>query len=282
VGVITNVAPGHLAGVKDRDGVMNAKGELLEVLGKKGTAVLNTDDPRVCRLAERFSGRVIRFGIHDSADVWAQGVGHNALGCSFDLRWNDLSTHISLKTPGRGAVYNAVASAAVGYHVGLSVKDIKKGLETTSLVPGRMEIIDLPGGVHLIDDTYNANPGSMAQAIDTLTQLRGNSRGILITGDMLELGDYSVEAHRQLGALAARSGISHLYVTGDFAKTVAEGARKEGLKANHVSVSSQEDILKELMKRLAPGDWVLVKGSRLTAMEKIVDGLRAKSIKKCT
>lgn len=185
-----------------------------------------------------------------------------------------------MKTPGLGTVYNALASAAVGYRLGLSTDQIRKGLEMTAAVPGRMEVITLPGGIHLIDDTYNANPGSMAQAIDTLNRLKGNSRGILITGDMLELGEQSLTAHRELGALAAGSDINHLYTTGDFADTVAEGAKQAGLDADRISVCTQEEILRKITKHLAPGDWVLVKGSRLMAMENIVKGLRAKSIRK--
>jgi len=278
LGVITNIAPGHLEGVRDLDGVMHAKGELLEVLGEGGTAILNIDDPKVCQLAERFPGRVVPFGVHRAAEVWAVPFHHTASGCSFDLHWQNMATRVHLRTPGLGAIYNAVASAAVGYQLGLSIDEVKEGLESTPSVPGRMTILDLPGGIHLIDDTYNANPGSMTQAIETLTELKGNSRGILITGDMLELGEHSVAAHKELGALAAKSDISHLYATGEFAKTVAEGAKRAGMNGKQVSVCNPEEIVKEVTKRLAPGDWVLVKGSRLMAMERIVDALRAKSI----
>lgn len=280
VGLITNIAPGHLEGVKDLEGVMAAKGELLEVLGEKGTAVLNLDDPRIRRLADQFHGEILGFGLDPSAHVWADAVTHTVSGCTFDLHWRETSTPISMKTPGLGTVYNALASAAVGYRLGLSTDQIRKGLEMTAAVPGRMEVITLPGGIHLIDDTYNANPGSMAQAIDTLNRLKGNSRGILITGDMLELGEQSLTAHRELGALAAGSDINHLYTTGDFADTVAEGAKQAGLDADRISVCTQEEILRKITKHLAPGDWVLVKGSRLMAMENIVKGLRAKSIRK--
>jgi len=280
LGIITNVAAGHLEGVKDLDGVMQAKGELLDVLSKEGTAVLNIDDPKVCRLAERFPGRVLSFGIHNAAEVWAVPFSQTAVGCSFDLHWHDVTTRVRLQTPGKGAIYNALAAAATGYWLGLSMDEVKAGLEATPSVPGRMTVVDLPGGVRLIDDTYNANPGSMVQAIETLTQLKGKSRGILIIGDMLELGDHSVTAHKELGALAAGSDISHLYATGNYAKVVAESAKKAGMNGKCIFVYQPEEIVKEVTKRLAPGDWILVKGSRLMAMEKIVDALCAKSIKK--
>jgi UDP-N-acetylmuramoyl-tripeptide--D-alanyl-D-alanine ligase len=262
LGVITNIGPGHLEGVKDLDGVMEAKGELLEGLGQDSTAILNVDDERVCRLAERFDGRVLTFGIHSSAEVWGTPVSQTRSGSSFDLCWYDESVRVSLKTPGEGAIYNALAAAAVGYRADLSIDQVKKGLEGAVPLPGRMEISTLPGGIHLINDTYNANPGSVAVAIETLRSLKGGGRGIFVIGDMMELGEHTKKAHTQIGVLAARAGMAGLYSTGAFAGTVAEGAMGAGM-----------DHRKIFKAYLGPGDWVLVKGSRLTAMEKVVEGL---------
>ncbi|MBW1896097.1 MAG: UDP-N-acetylmuramoyl-tripeptide--D-alanyl-D-alanine ligase [Deltaproteobacteria bacterium] len=188
LGVITNIEPGHLEGVKDIEGVMKAKGELLDVLGEDGIAVLNIDDERVCRLAEKFPGRVVTFGIHNSAEVRGEAVSQTPSGSDFDLAWYDESVQVSLRISGMGAIYNALAAAAVGYRVGLSIDEVKKGLEGTVSLPGRMEIISLAGGIHLINDAYNANPGSVALAIETLRILKGQGRGHLVIGDMLELG----------------------------------------------------------------------------------------------
>jgi UDP-N-acetylmuramoyl-tripeptide--D-alanyl-D-alanine ligase len=274
VGVITNIEPGHLEGVKDMDGVMRAKGELLEGMGDNGTAVLNIDDQRICRLVEQFDGRVISFGIHSSAEVWATPVSQAASHCTFDLSWYDESIRVRLGIPGNGAIYNALAAAAVGFRLGLSLEEVKNGLEATVTLPGRMEIITLPGGIHLINDTYNANPGSMTQAIETLCALKGNGRGIFITGDMLELGDHAKSAHKELGITVARGSIARLYATGAFAQTSADAAVGAGMDPEKIFVGSQEEILDALKGRLGPGDWVLVKGSRLMAMEKVVRGLR--------
>lgn len=274
VGVITNIGHGHLEGVRDIDGVMKAKGELLEGLEDDGTAVLNIDDQRVCKLAERFAGRVVSFGIHSSAEVWATPVSQTASHCSFDLSWYDKSVRIRLGIPGSGAIYNALAAAAVGYRLGISLNEVKAGLEATVALPGRMQIIALSGGVHVINDTYNANPGSMVQAMEALGSLKGNGRGIFIAGDMLELGDYAESAHRELGVIAARARLAYLCATGAFAQTLADGAVGAGMDPEKIFVGSQEDIVEALKGRLGPGDWVLVKGSRLTAMEKVVEGLR--------
>jgi UDP-N-acetylmuramoyl-tripeptide--D-alanyl-D-alanine ligase len=134
---------------------------------------------------------------------------------------------------------------------------------------------ELAGGVHLIDDTYNANPGSMAAAIQTLADLGRNSRRLLVMGDMLELGDQSAALHAAAGELAARSGVSALLVAGRFGAAVTRGARAGGLQDERIFAGSREEILAALKKRLRPGDWVLVKGSRGMGMETIVQGLAA-------
>ncbi len=273
VGVITNIGAGHLEGVKDIDGVMKAKGELLEVLGEDGIAVLNIDDQRLCRLAEEYHGRVVSFGIDSSAEVWATPVSQTASSCSFDLCWRDESVRVKLEIPGKGAIYNALAAAAVGYRLGLSMEEVKRGLELMAPLPGRMEISALSGGIHLINDTYNANPGSMALAIDTLRSLKGKGRGILMIGDMKELGQHAEKAHRELGALVGHAGMARLYATGEFAHIVEEGAVRAGMHREKIFIGTQEEILGAVDSRLSPGDWVLVKGSRLTAMEKLVEGL---------
>jgi UDP-N-acetylmuramoyl-tripeptide--D-alanyl-D-alanine ligase len=253
---------------------MRAKGELLEGLGDNNTAVLNIDDERICKLGEQFEGRVISFGIHSSAEVWGTPISQTATHSVFDLAWFDESVRIRLAIPGQGAIYNALAAAAVGYRLGLSLEEVKKGLESTVTLPGRMEIMTLPGGIHLINDTYNANPGSMTQAIETLCSLKGNGRGIFIAGDMLELGDHANGAHRDLGVSIARSSIAYLYATGAFSQTLADGAAGAGMEPGKIFVGNQEEILDALKGRLGPGDWVLVKGSRLMAMEKVVEGIQ--------
>lgn len=274
LGVITNVEPGHLEGVRDIDGVMAAKGELLEGLAEESTAVLNVDDERVCQLAERYGGRVVTFGIDSSAEVWGAPVSQTRSGSSFDLSWYEETVRVSLKIPGRGAIYNALAAAAVGYRAGLSIEEVKKGLESAGPLPGRMQVSTLPGGIHLIDDTYNANPGSVSVAIETLGSLKGSGRGVFVIGDMMELGAHSQSAHKQIGVLAARAGLSGLYITGDFAGYVAEGASGAGMDRGRIFVGSREEIVEALKDRLGPGDWLLVKGSRLSAMEKVVEALK--------
>ncbi|MBW1728226.1 MAG: hypothetical protein JRJ62_11750, partial [Deltaproteobacteria bacterium] len=111
-------------------------------------------------------------------------------------------------------------------------------------------------GITIIDDTYNANPDSMKAAINTLRSLKGNHMGILVAGDMLELGDYAESMHRNIGRIAAGSNIAKLYVTGQFSEAVASGAMDEDMNPRDIFTGTKEDILKRIKDRLNPGDWV--------------------------
>jgi UDP-N-acetylmuramoyl-tripeptide--D-alanyl-D-alanine ligase len=274
IGVITNIGAGHLEGVGDMEGVARAKGELLDILGDEGTAVLNIDDQRVCRLAERYEGQVISFGMENSAEVWAESVSEARSGASFNLCWYNDSLRVSLRIPGTGAIYNALAAAAVGYRLGIPMEEVKQALETITSLPGRMEVLRLAGDICLINDTYNANPASMALSLGTLRSLKGSSRGILVIGDMMELGDYAEEAHKELGVLAARVGMACLCATGRFAQIVAAGAKGAGMDSDRIFIGSHGEIVAGLNDMLRPGDWVLVKGSRRMAMEHVVEDIR--------
>jgi len=137
-----------------------------------------------------------------------------------------------------------------------------------------MNIFHTARGFHLMDDTYNANPASMEAAIVTLQALKGNSRGVLVAGDMLELGTSSVTLHQAIGSIAVQSQVERLYVTGSFADATAKGARENGLASEDIIIGTSEEIFADLTHWLKPGDWVLIKGSRKMEMEKIVDRLK--------
>ena len=273
IGVITNIGPAHLKGVGSIEGVMHAKGELLDKIKAGGTAVLNADDHRVLHLAGKTSANVIFFGIADEATIRAESFIETDRGISFALVLPEETISIDLKTHGTFMVSNALAAASVGYKLGLSAKEIKTGLEDFKPVGGRMNILHTGRGINLIDDTYNANPGSMEAALKTLTTLKKNNRGIFIIGDMFELGKHAEQMHEEIGALAAGSGISMLYATGEFAKSVANGAIHGGMESKNIFIGEKKEILDDLPGHLKSGDWVLVKGSRGMRMEEIVERL---------
>jgi len=275
IGVITNVAPAHLEFLGSLEGVARAKGELLTHIDAQGTVVLNGDDPHVAALAARAHGSVCFFGTTAKADVRAEAVRQTARGVAFDLVLSDTRVALQLQTPGLFMVSNALAAAAAGYVAGLQVSEIKAGLEAFTEVKGRINVSTLPNGVQLIDDTYNANPASMAAAFQTLSALRGSAAGFIVLGDMLELGAHAAALHRQVGQMAARSGVQRLYLFGPHAQDAAEGARSGDLAPEAIFVGTKEDIGADIIRHLQTGDWVLVKGSRGMAMETVVEAIRA-------
>jgi UDP-N-acetylmuramyl pentapeptide synthase len=225
------------------------------------------------QLADNTSRNVLFFGRSKNARISARSVKEIGAGLSFTLVLPEDSITVELKTPAAFMISNALAAAAVGYVLGLTAGEIKDGLEDFKPVKGRMNILKTGKGITIIDDTYNANPDSMKAAINTLRSLKGNHAGILVTGDMLELGDHAESMHRNIGRIAAGSDIAKLYVTGQFSETVASGALDEDMNPRDIFIGTKEDILERIKDRLDPGDWVLVKGSRGMAMETIVQGL---------
>jgi UDP-N-acetylmuramoyl-tripeptide--D-alanyl-D-alanine ligase len=280
IGVITNVGPAHLEGLGSLDGVMREKGDLIKGLNRGGKAVLNADDPRVLQLAREAHHEVLLYGRSVEAVIRAGEITADEQTTSLSLMLDQENITVQLNSPGQYMISNALAAAAVGFLLGIPATTIKAGLESFTPVSGRMNICHLSNGVHMIDDTYNANPDSMRAALATLNQMRAGCRGIFVAGDMLELGARTPEMHSQLGALAADSHIDRLYASGQQASVVAESARNAGMLPADTVTGSREEILEDLKIFLQPGDWVLVKGSRGMTMEKVVDGLKQWAHKK--
>ncbi|MFW6334022.1 MAG: UDP-N-acetylmuramoyl-tripeptide--D-alanyl-D-alanine ligase [Desulfosalsimonas sp.] len=275
IGLITNIGPAHLEGLGSIEAVAEAKAELLENIKPGGTAVLNADDAYGPWLASRTNSRVLFFGSGENADIHAGNIEEGESGICFTLTTPEGSEDVELQLRWRFMVHNALAAAAVGYLMDVPAKDISSGLAEFKPVDGRMTVYRTRTGAYIIDDTYNANPGSMEEAIRSLASLRDRKRGILVAGDMLELGEVAGKLHEDMGRLAAGAGIDRLYLAGEFASRVAQGARCEGMNGVDIFVGTKQDIVKDLESRLEPGDWILVKGSRSTGMDEIVARLTA-------
>jgi UDP-N-acetylmuramoyl-tripeptide--D-alanyl-D-alanine ligase len=273
IGLITNVGPAHLEFLGSVQAVARAKGELLPHIDPKGYAVLNMDDDHVAALASLASCAVLYFGTSTHADVRAESIDETAGGITFELILPHDRLPIALKTPGRFMVFNALAAAAAGYLAGVGSQEIKVGLESFSPVKGRLNVITTANGVHIVDDTYNANPASMAAAIDTLTALKKSGRGFIVLGDMLELGATAAALHHQVGGFAGSARPDKLYVFGEHAQDVLSGARQAGMAQGHIMAATKGEIAADLMQELKTGDWVLVKGSRGMAMETVVEAI---------
>jgi len=271
VGVITNVAPAHLEGVGSIEGVARAKGELFAGMRRDATAIVNADDPHVAALGAAFGGRVVRFSVLDGGDVRAEDVRTDAQGAaSFRLLVGDASAVVRLRVSGRHNVANALAAAAAAHAVGVGLEAIAAGLGAALPVGSRMRVCPLPSGITVIDDSYNANPASMAAALRSLREAPA-ARRIAVLGDMLELGAGADGLHREVGRLAGELGVDTLYLFGEHAAVTADGALEGGLAAKSIrALPTHAAIAEALQATLRPGDWVLVKGSRGQRMEEVV------------
>ncbi|MEN8161826.1 MAG: UDP-N-acetylmuramoyl-tripeptide--D-alanyl-D-alanine ligase, partial [Myxococcota bacterium] len=275
VGVITNVGTAHIEHLGSRDAIAQEKGDLVASLPPEAIAVLNADDPRVLAQAARTRARVVRFGLAEEADVRAERVTTlGERGFAFDLLANGARTAIQIAGLGDSTVPNALAAAAAALAAGASLDLVAEGLGRYRPVGGRMERVALPRNIILINDTYNANPQSMRVALESLAKLKGGSRGIAVLGDMGELGDAAVEAHRATGALVAKLGLDQLFALGEHAEALAEAAIEAGMDGSRVHVGGSHAEVADTVRELLQGnDWVLVKGSRSMRMERVVEAL---------
>ena len=271
IGVITAVQPVHLARIGSLKAIEEAKGELLEALPPGGTAILNADDPIVRRMGSRSVARSLTYGFDRAADVGAEAVESAGLaGMRFVLRTPAGRLVVAIPTLGRLSVHNALAGAAVGHAAGLSLDEIVTGLGAGWSAAHRIQVVRV-GAVTLVDDTYNASPRSMVAALDLLAGLPGRRGAVL--GEMLELGEASVEGHRAVGEAAARKA-DWLLVVGQAAAGIAEGALAAGMDTARVwMIPDLDAALEFLPPRLRDGDVVLFKASRGIGLERLVEGL---------
>ena len=275
VGLITNIQEVHLEGMESLERLKEEKGELFRKMRRDGTILVNQDDPRVVDLASDYPGQKITFGIEHPAEVMAKEIRlGGAEGTFFTLILEGEAMEIHLRLLGKHFIPNALSAIAVACLFGVEVKQVKEALENFKSIPMRMEIVPLKGGKTLINDAYNANPHSMGLALETLVEAKGEGRAIAVLGDMLELGNFTKEAHEQLGEKVSELSIDFLLALGEEAPIVVESAIRHGFPLERVRVvESHSEAISILKQMIQNGDWILVKGSRRMAMEKIVEGL---------
>ena len=270
IGVVTAVQAVHLSRIGTIEAIERAKGELVEALPADGVAVLNADDERVRRMAARTAARIVTYGFADDAEVRAERVvSRGVAGMAFDLETADGRRPVEIPTLGRLAVHNALAGAAVGLAAGLPLDTIAGALAAGWSAPHRGQLVNA-GDVTLVDDSYNASPGSVVAALELLGGLPG--RRIAVLGEMLELGDDHDDGHRRVGAAAA-DAVDRLVVVGDGAAGIVAGA--DGGRAVVEHVPDRDAARDRLLATLQPGDVVLVKASRGVALDVLVDELVA-------
>ncbi len=278
VGLITNIQPAHLEGLGSLAGIQAAKGELFRGMAATKTIVVNRDDPKVLDLASSFPGRHVGFSTAGAATDVALDriVAMDENGSRFLLKLAEEIQEIHLPVLGRHHITNAVAAAAVAWSLSLPAHTIGSALVNFRPVDKRMEVLHLSGEVHIINDTYNANPGSMAAALETLMQVKKEGRAFAVLGDMLELGEGSAALHRQVGGIAAKEGVDHLLAMGAQSSHLLAGAAEAGMSNDRLTqASDHQEIALQVRSLLTAGDWVLVKGSRGMRMEKVIENLLA-------
>ncbi len=263
-GIITNIGRGHLEFYKTIDEVVNTKSVLIKSVSKKG--FVNGDDPRLYPFSEEL-GNVFSFGFDSKYDVYTDNIKLESDGCySFRLNGN---VKIRPGVPGKVNVYNSLAACCIALELGVSEKLIKEALENFKAYDKRMQVYSL-GDISIINDCYNANPDSMRAATSILCEMTSKGRRIAVLGDMLEIGDTSKDEHENLGKHIAEMKIDTLITVGTETQNTSETAVKSGLKSAF-HFENHKDAAEMLKGYLKPGDIILVKGSRGSRMEKVLN-----------
>ena len=271
IGVITNISEGHLVQLKSLKDIQSAKGELFDALTEESTAIVNADDPLVLELARSLRAKTVTFGIDQPADVRASEIENkDNLGFQFKVSLFDKTLSVRLPYLGYCNIYNALAALATGYSLGIKEDAMTRGLENYQRMSQRNEQIQHKE-IDLINDSYNANPRSMTEALKTLDSFKTQGRRIFVIGDMLELGDRSIVAHRKLGEEIAASKTNILIALGKLASLSAKSAQAlANEKIQILELASHQEAAEFLTQEAVSGDCVMFKGSRGAAMEKVL------------
>ena len=266
VGVITLIAPAHLQGFGDIDAVARAKGELIGALPDDGVVVVNADDDYMAlwrALAQRRT--VVTFGFAEDADLQVRYAAGDT-GARVTLIAGSEEIHAQLQLFGAHNASNAAAAAAAALAMGIDLDCIKRGLEATAPVKGRLQLFTSAHGTRVLDDTYNANPHSLRAALLVLAELSGARW--LVLGDMAELGPDAREFHTQAGVLARELGVDKVFATGELSRLTVDA-----FGAGALHFTSRDALCDALGDSVSGHETVLVKGSRSMAMDAVVRSL---------
>ena len=269
--VITNIGTCHLENLGDRDGVLKAKTEIFKYLQKDGHIVLNGDDDKLCTVKEYEGIKPVFFGMEADKDVYADEITSRGLkGMTCRIHIGGESFMADIPMPGIHMVYNALAATAVGRIYGLTLEQIRHGIETLEAISGRFHMIETDRFL-IVDDCYNANPMSMKASLDVLKD--GAGRRVAILGDMGELGENEVQLHAEVGEHAAQCGIDVCICTGPLSVNIAKMARKNP-ELIVIEEPDRDNLLSHLSDYVQTGDTILVKASHFMQFEKVVAALQ--------
>ncbi|MFC1650673.1 UDP-N-acetylmuramoyl-tripeptide--D-alanyl-D-alanine ligase [Candidatus Latescibacterota bacterium] len=269
IGVILNVGPGHIGFFKSLKEIADAKMEMLGSIKAGGVAVINGDDELLSECDKRAHTKIVKFGMYGDCDYKAENITIREDGCAnFTIEGNS----IKLGIQGFHNVYNALAVYAVGRILEMDGASIAEELEKFEAPKMRMESF-MKNGIHFINDSYNANPVSMKAAVEVLAGIKGE-RKIAVLGDMLELGEKSVELHAEIGKSFAGVGLEWLCLIGEYADAYKDSAVNNGMKSEKIKILPNNDSAVEFLNAIKQqGDLIFVKGSRALRLEEIIDAV---------
>ncbi len=281
IGVVTKIGPTHLEAFKTVENIAKEKQKIVTYLDKDKTAILNCDDDLVREMHKKIKAKILFFGHGEesnirSVDLAYQGDGLDLAGIKFKIAYGGSTVPVLLPgVVGAHQINSALVGASVGVALGMNLIEIADGLKNYEAPKGRMKLIKGKNTL-IIDDTYNSSPRAATAAVETLAQLQIGQvlRKVAILGDMLELGDYTEEAHKKLGIKVAEKGIDVLLCVGANSQFIAEGAKSKGFAEEKIKTFSDSNILaNEINSIIKDNDLILVKGSRGMHMELVVKSL---------
>jgi UDP-N-acetylmuramoyl-tripeptide--D-alanyl-D-alanine ligase len=277
VRVWTNVGDAHIGFFDSAEAIADAKAEILEGAARDAVLVANADDARIMSRVSRFAGRTITFGVDREADVRASAVEARGLeGVTAVVSTPAGGFRLESPLLGLGNLSNVLAAIAVAVTLDVPLEAIPARVRRLAPAHHRGELLRLPGGVTLIDDSYNSSPAALKRSLDIVAAARGSARKVAVLGEMLELGSHASRLHGECGAAASRAGLDLLLVVGPAAAAdLASAARHAGMPAPSViHVPDREAAAAETLRLVRPGDLVLVKGSRGIGLDQVVERLK--------
>jgi len=274
--VITNIGESHLLDLGSREGIAEAKLEILQGLKEGGLAVLHGDEPLLMERINKYKGNVNvkTFGRTDRNDFFPTEITQLEQGNRFKI--NDSSESFELPVLGNHNILNALAAMIIAHYFDVPFNKMNEGLMKVKLTNMRMELVEGIHGEKIINDAYNASPTSMMAAIELVSNLKGYKKIILVLGDMLELGPQEEQYHQQIGEGLNPEKIDLVLTFGKLAEHIAEGARSVLGKEKVFSFMDKDELIKKIEQQVTNESLVLVKASRGMKLEEIVTALQKK------
>ncbi|PLT27970.1 UDP-N-acetylmuramoyl-tripeptide--D-alanyl-D-alanine ligase [Peribacillus deserti] len=276
IAIITNIGESHLLDLGSREGIAEAKLEILEGLKENGTLIYHGDEPLLSsRLTEPKGFTCTSFGRVETNDLYPVNISAGQTETSFEVNAIP-DTVFSIPVLGTHNVLNSLAAISAAMKLGVPVQKIREGLKELELTAMRMEMAKGSKGETIINDAYNASPTSMKAAIELTAGITGFDRKYLVLGDMLELGPEEKDFHYKIGELIDPASVSKVFTFGALGRYIAEGARQKFREENVLAFENKSELIEELKKTVSANDLILFKASRGVQLEDVVQSLQGK------